>query len=134
MQPRNLDPGKSADPNILASSPGRRLLGRADTLQDFTSATTDKYYKLARTFSKATRDATNAEISLGPWAAAAEASSKILTLGEIRGGPFVEFGWPGDILSPVSHRLRGVSLSIESSPQKAHAAPAIQRVMIRYAL
>ena len=103
----------SADTDILASSPGRRLLVRADTLQDFTSTTTDKYYKLARTFSKATQDATNAEISLGPWAAAAEASSKILTLGEIRGGPFIEFGRPGDLLSPVKrrngHRLRGVS-------------------------
>ena len=78
------------------------------------------------------------EISLGPWAAAAEASSKIPTLSEIRGGPFVEFGWPDDLLSPVKrrngHRLRGVSLEIESSSRKAHAAPAIQRVIIRYSL
>ena len=128
----------TADPNALASSPGRRSLGRAHTLQKLTGATSDKYYKLARTFSKATRDATNAEISLGPWAAAAEASSKISTPSEIRGGTFVEFQWPGDFLPPVkrrnSHRLRGVSFSIESSPQKAHAAHAIQRVTIENAL
>ena len=115
----------SADHNTLASSPDRRSLGRADTSQDFTSATTDKYYKLARTFSKATRDAINAEVPLGAWAAAAEASSKVPTLSEIRGGTYVESVWPGDPISPVEwrndHRLLSVSLDRNEQSNDANS-------------
>jgi hypothetical protein len=68
-------------------------LRRASTLRNITSSVTDTTYKAAANITKATRDAINADVPLGAWAAAAEASSKAPTLGEIRKGSFVETGW-----------------------------------------
>lgn len=66
---------------------------RANTLRNLTNSVTDTTYKAAVSITKATRDAINADVPLGAWAAAAEASSKAPTLGEIRKGSFAESGW-----------------------------------------
>lgn len=80
--------------NPSPSSPENpRPLQRANTFRNLPSSVTDSAYRAAITISKATRDAINAEVPLGAWAAAAEASSKAPTLGEIRKGSFAESGW-----------------------------------------
>ena len=66
---------------------------RANTLRNLTNSVTDTTYKAAVNITKATRDAINADVPLGAWAAAAEASSKAPTLGEIRKGSFADPGW-----------------------------------------
>jgi hypothetical protein len=68
-------------------------LQRANTFRNITSSITDTTYRAAANITKATRDAINADVPLGAWAAAAEASSKAPTLGEIRKGSFAESGW-----------------------------------------
>jgi len=70
-----------------------RPLQRANTFRNLASSVTDSTYKAATNITKATRDAINADVPLGVWAAAAEASSKAPTLGEIRKGSFADAGW-----------------------------------------
>ena len=77
----------------ISSSEDPRPLQRANTFRDLTSSVTDGTYKAAINITKATRDVINADVPLGAWAAAAEASSKAPTLGEIRKGSFAESGW-----------------------------------------
>ena len=68
-------------------------LQRASTLRIITNSITDTSHRAAVNITKATRDAINAGVPLGAWAAAAQASSKAPTLGEIRKGSFVVSGW-----------------------------------------
>lgn len=70
-----------------------RPLHRAKTFHGITNGITDSTRKAATSISQVTRDAINADMPLGAWAAAAEASSKAPTLGEIRKGSFAEVGW-----------------------------------------
>jgi hypothetical protein len=76
-----------------SSSEDPRPLQRANTFRNLTNSVADSTYKAAINITKATRDAINADVPLGAWAAAAEASSKAPTLGEIRKGSFAESGW-----------------------------------------
>ncbi|KAM0719658.1 hypothetical protein Q7P37_003789 [Cladosporium fusiforme] len=66
-----------------------RPLERASTFQSLKASIND----VATSLSQTTRDAINADVPLGAWAAAAEASSKAPTLGEIRKGSFADNGW-----------------------------------------
>jgi hypothetical protein len=66
---------------------------RANTLRNLTASVTDTTHRAAVNITKITRDAINADVPSGAWAAAAEASSKAPTLGQIRKGTFAESGW-----------------------------------------
>ncbi|GAB1739771.1 hypothetical protein NU219Hw_g4708t1 [Hortaea werneckii] len=87
----------------MASPPGQRPIQRANTFADTS-------YKIARTFSQAAKDAINAELPPGAWAAAAGASSKAPTFGEIRKGSFAESGWQNGT-SLLARRASGPELS-----------------------
>ncbi|KAI7205559.1 hypothetical protein KC316_g176 [Hortaea werneckii] len=91
------------DVDDSASPPGQRPIQRANTF-------TNTSYKIARTFSQAAKDAINAELPPGAWAAAAGASSKAPTLGEIRKGSFAESGWQNSA-SLLARRTSGHGLS-----------------------
>ena len=65
---------------------------------------------MAASIGQATRDAINADMPLGAWAAAAEASSKAPTLGEIRKGSFAENGWAD---SPRQQAKRASDLKLD---------------------
>ena len=80
-------------PSPVAGEEEPQPLQRANTFRNITSSITDTTYRAAANITKATRDAINADVPLGAWAAAAEASSKAPTLGEIRKGSFAESGW-----------------------------------------
>lgn len=87
----------------MASPLGQRPIQRANTF-------TDTSYKIARTVSQAAKDAINAELPPGAWAAAAGASSKAPTLGEIRKGSFAESGWQNGV-GLLARRASGPELS-----------------------
>lgn len=83
------------------ASTSRQPLERASTFHGITSGITGSTRKAATSISQATRDAINADVPLGAWAAAAEASSKAPTLGEIRKGSFAEAGWTNNSFEPL---------------------------------
>jgi hypothetical protein len=83
----------SERPSSSSSDENPQPLQRANTFRNLTSSVTNTTYRAAANLTKATRDAINADVPLGAWAAAAEASSKAPTLGEIRKGSFAESGW-----------------------------------------
>lgn len=68
-------------------------LQRMNTFRTITSSVTDSTLKAVTSITEATRDAINTDVPLGAWAAAASASSKAPSLGEIRIGSFAESGW-----------------------------------------
>ena len=70
-----------------------RPLERTNTFRDYANGITNATYKAAASLFLTTRDAINADVPLGAWAAAAEATSKAPTLKDIRKGSFAERGW-----------------------------------------
>jgi hypothetical protein len=112
-------------------------LRRASTLRNITSSVTDTTYRAAVNITKATRDAINADVPLGAWAAAADASSKAPTLGQIRKGSFVEPGWTeraswqdaretGQRLARISDSNVGDDLATSDDPVERTIGPRIQ--------
>lgn len=108
-----------SDADDLASPPGQRPIQRSNTF-------TDTSYKIARTFSQATRDAINAEVPSGAWAAAAGASSKAPTLGEIRRGFFAESRWQNGAgllgRTASGHELSAIKDAEDRESNSAHSA------------
>jgi hypothetical protein len=112
-------------------------LRRASTLRNITSSVTDTTYRAAVNITKATRDAINADVPLGAWAAAADASSKAPTLGQIRKGSFVEPGWTeraswqdaretGQRLARISDSNVGDDLATSDDPVERTIGPRRQ--------
>ena len=112
-------------------------LRRASTLRNITSSVTDTTYRAAANITKATRDAINADVPLGAWAAAADASSKAPTLGQIRKGSFVETGWTerapwqdagetGQRLARISDSNVGDELATSDDPVERTIGPRRQ--------
>lgn len=116
-------PTDGEDPTPL---PGQRPMQRSNTFRDLTGNVTDTSFRMARTVSQAARDAINAEMPLGAWAAAAGASSKAPTLGEIRKGSFAESGWRHntDTLArrPSGHELSAIRDTDDRDSKDAYAA------------
>jgi hypothetical protein len=83
-------PSRSGD---LSGPPNRQPPQRVNSLQGLGQNITRSTSKAITNLSQATRDAMNADLPTGAWAAAAEASSKAPTLSEIRRGSFAASGW-----------------------------------------
>lgn len=77
-----------------------RPWNRVNTFESITSGMTGGTRKAVASLSQAARDAINIDLPLGAWAAAAEASGKAPTLGDIRKGLFVEAGWASRSFEP----------------------------------
>jgi hypothetical protein len=78
-------------------------------------------------FSQATRDDINADVPLGAWAAAAEASSKAPTFSEIRKGSFAEYG-----RKTSKDNSRNLPCSAETSTRESNGAHKAKRLKKGY--
>jgi len=80
-------------PGSPSCPPDRRPAQRVNSFREFGQSITRSTSKAVTNLSQTTRDAMNADLPTGAWAAAAEASSKAPTLSEIRRGSFAASGW-----------------------------------------
>lgn len=77
-------------------------LARSRTGQTIAQQVSATTRKAAESISQVTRDAINAELPLGAWAAAAQESSKAPTPADIRKGSFTQHGWTGRVKTAQS--------------------------------
>lgn len=80
-------------PGNTFGPPDRHTPQRVNSLREFGQNITRSITKAVTNLSQTTRDAMNADLPVGAWAAAAEVSSKAPTLSEIRRGSFAASGW-----------------------------------------
>nr|OQO13812.1 hypothetical protein B0A51_17370 [Rachicladosporium sp. CCFEE 5018] len=93
------------------------------------SSTVSSVRSAAGSVSQLARDALNVNPPLGAWAAAAEATSRAPTLGEIRRGSFAEEGWRGEVQREMRRGSSGDSAgkrrSVVRRVSSGNGAPAI---------